>query len=129
LRSQTGTDLLLSRTETGGNGPFDHKDFKHKTGWSPPGPRALEAFILSNELGLAKSLCRAPNSHNLPRDEELAKANLKANKHIIIKPADKGSAVVVMNREDYIAEGVRQLSDQNFYKEVEKDLTIRAIRP
>ena len=35
---------------------------------------------------------------------------------IIIKPADKGSAVVVLNKKDYIAEGMRQLSDTKFYK-------------
>jgi hypothetical protein len=41
----------------------------------------------------------------------------------VIKPADKGSAVVIQNTEDYIKEGIRQLSDENFYREVPEDLT------
>ena len=40
---------------------------------------------------------------------------LKNNKEIIIKPADKGSAVVVMDLNDYTREGLRQLDDENFY--------------
>ena len=36
----------------------------------------------------------------------------------MIKPAD-----VIQNKEDYIKEGVHQLSDQNFYIEVSHDLT------
>ena len=38
--------------------------------------------------------------------------------------ADKGSAVVIQNRDDYIKEGLRQLNDTNFYKQVDKDLTV-----
>jgi len=51
-RSHPGTSTQGSEVETETDDPFDHKDFKNKTKWSPPGPRALEAFILSNELGL-----------------------------------------------------------------------------
>ena len=122
-RSHPGTSTQGSEVETETDDPFDHKDFKNKTKWSPPGPRALEAFILSNELGLAKSPSRSPNSHNLTREEEKARQELRNNCKIIIKPADKGSAVVIMNREDYIAEGLRQLGDTNFYKEVSDNFT------
>ena len=31
--------------------------------------------------------------------------NLNTNQHIIIKPTDKGSAIVFMDRNDYIQEG------------------------
>ena len=47
--------------------------------------------------------------------------NLKNNKNIIIKKADKGSAVVLMHAEDYLREGYRQLSDQQFYKALDSD--------
>ena len=43
---------------------------------------------------------------------------------IIIKPADKGGAIVVMNRKDYIAEGLRQLNDEKFYQKLEEDPTM-----
>ena len=44
--------------------------------------------------------------------------NLVEDRSIIIKPADKGSRVVVWDREDYLAEGYKQLSDSSTYVEV-----------
>ena len=41
----------------------------------------------------------------------------------MIKPADKGGTTVILNRADYVAEGLRQLSDQNFYQPIDDDLT------
>ena len=40
-----------------------------------------------------------------------------------IKPADEGGNIVIMIKEDYIQEGLRQLSDHNFYKVLEEDPT------
>ena len=40
---------------------------------------------------------------------------------IVIKPADKGSGTVVMNRQNYLDECYRQLHDQSFYKRVNED--------
>ncbi|XP_033729648.1 uncharacterized protein LOC117318802 [Pecten maximus] len=60
---------------------------------------------------------------NLGMGERKALQALKRNTDIVIKPADKGSAVVVMNREDYIQEANRQLSNETFYRKVDQDLT------
>ena len=46
-----------------------------------------------------------------------------SNPKIVIKKADKGSAVVVMNKDDYLREGYRQLSDSNFYEKIDTDPT------
>ena len=43
--------------------------------------------------------------------------NLAEDHLIIIKPADKGSCVVVWGGEDYLAEGYKQLSDNSSYIE------------
>ena len=48
---------------------------------------------------------------------------LSENPEIVIKKADKGSAVVVMNSTDYLREGYRQLSDPNFYTKLGYDST------
>jgi len=40
---------------------------------------------------------------------------LKGLKNIVIKPADKGSATVLMNRDDYIKEAERQLNNNKYY--------------
>ena len=39
----------------------------------------------------------------------------------MIKSADKGSAVVVWDREDYIKEAEKQLGDEQVYEEVSND--------
>ena len=65
----------------------------------------------------------AQDYRNLTTQEYNAIKSLKNNKQIVIKKADKGSCIVIQNREDYIREGERQLSDHNFYTETEFDLT------
>ena len=40
---------------------------------------------------------------------------LKINDDIVIRSADKGGAVCILNRIDYLKEGYRQLSDNWFY--------------
>ena len=42
---------------------------------------------------------------------------------IIIKPADKGSAIVIQDKHNYMKEGERQLHNEQFYEETEIDLT------
>ena len=46
--------------------------------------------------------------------------SLAEDRSIIIKSADKSSYVVVWDREDYLAEGYKQLSDTSTYAEVKK---------
>ena len=46
---------------------------------------------------------------------------LRDDLSIIIKKADKGSAMVVWDREDYLREANSQLSDQDVYREVKGD--------
>ena len=60
---------------------------------------------------------------NLTPVERTALQSLRSNEDIIIKPADKGSAVVVMDKSAYIREAVRQLSDDRFYSKSDKDPT------
>ena len=60
---------------------------------------------------------------NLTPEERKALKDLQKRDDIIIKEADKGSAVVVMNKEDYLAETGRQLGDTSFYQKLEKELT------
>ena len=46
---------------------------------------------------------------------------MKNDKNIVIKGADKGSAIVVWDREDYIKEAEKQLGDSDVYEEVPDD--------
>ena len=59
--------------------------------------------------------------NNLTREERGALFDLKNDKTIVIKGADKGSAVVVWDRDDYIEEAEKQLRDKEIYEEVSND--------
>ena len=47
--------------------------------------------------------------------------NLKNDKNIEIKSADKSAAVVVWDREDYIIKAEKQLGDEEVYEQVSND--------
>ena len=104
--------------------PFDHSKFKNPSRWNPPGPVILEHMALLNEAQILESnKIPKQNRRNMTNAEFTAKKDLANDKSIIIKKADKGSAVVVQNHSDYINEGLHQLSDKNFYLETKTDLT------
>ena len=58
------------------------------------------------------------HKNNLTNEEIQSLKNLRLNKNIVIKPADKGSATVIMDKENYINEGYRQLNDNRYYKKI-----------
>jgi len=47
---------------------------------------------------------------------------------IIIKQADKGSVVVILDRDKYVAEAMRQLNDSEVYISLRDDPTVDMIR-
>ena len=103
--------------------PFDHFKFKNPSTWNPSAPFQMEAFITLNESKLNEYKFPSSSSPNITLLEKLALAELKKATDIVIKPADKGSAVVIQDTDDYIQEGLRQLSDPMFYIETNDDLT------
>ena len=66
---------------------------------------------------------RSPRN-NLTKREGAALHRLSNNTDIIIKPADKGGAAVIMNTKDYVKEAKRQLDNEVYYKRVGRDLTL-----
>ncbi len=128
-QTPTQTDSTSGRTENPHciryAGGFKHPDFKEPSTWEPTKnpPEALTAMIMANELELSLVKTRNPHPQNLTRGERSALRNLTKNRDIIIKPADKGSAVVVLNTSDYIKEGERQLNDHTFYQKLDTNRT------
>ncbi|KAJ8034003.1 hypothetical protein HOLleu_24409 [Holothuria leucospilota] len=101
-----------------------------KKKWTPPSKRNafIDAFVSSVNSHLdsfLKSMEQKPQTEtdNLSRSERNALASFKVNSNIIIKPADKGGAVVVMDRSGYISEAESQLSDTRFYTKLPDDPT------
>jgi hypothetical protein len=56
--------------------------------------------------------------YNLSYGEFQALKNLEKNSDIIIKPADKGGAIVILDRTMYIEKALEHLSDKNIYKKI-----------
>ena len=72
-------------------------------------------------------LAVSPDGKNFPNlsfQEREALGELKSDRSIVIKEADKGSAVVVWDREDYVAEANRQLSNLEVYEALDRDPTV-----
>ena len=61
------------------------------------------------------------NYRNVSREESEAINSLKSDRTIVVKEADKGSAVVVWDRDDYIMEAESQLSDSEVYSKLDND--------
>ena len=105
--------------------PFKHRAFKIKSTYNPRGPSALEAMILSNELDFnRRPIASNKGTKNLsPGEFNAISELLSLNDRIIIKQADKGASVVVLNKHDYILEAEKQLSNTSFYLPMEENLT------
>ena len=60
-------------------------------------------------------------NNNVSNAEVQAIKNLRNSEQVIVKPADKGGAIVIWPRESYIAEANKQLNDKRNYKLIETD--------
>ena len=75
--------------------------FNVKSNWNPPNDHpAIEIFLSKLENEVFSVLPVTPRDYNLSKEEWLAMRALTEDCNIIIKPADKGSRVVLWDRED-----------------------------
>ena len=98
--------------------------FKSKSKFNPHNKGAvIELYLSSLEEKLMKVEIPKDKFNSLTNSERKALYDLKNDKSIIIKSADKGSAVVVWDREDYIKEAEKQLGDKEVNEEVSNNAT------
>ena len=88
--------------------------------WMPLKRRdpALETYVkgVRNDTQTQiKKLRRVRSRDYLLPSERLALKNLRRRQDIVIKPADKGSSVVVLSKEDYIMKAEQQVSNTDYY--------------
>ena len=85
---------------------------------------ASEEQATKARIGVIGALSRAkpPPKNTLPEERQAVK-QLASDKNIVVLPADKGRATVVMDREDYNTKMKALLDDKNTYKPVAKDPT------
>ena len=103
--------------------PFTAQDdifthlFQPAPGREPPHGKFadVELYITKCHKEIKKLSTKPLRHSNLTPDEWQALRSLKSRQDIGIKPADKGGAVVVWDRDLYVKEAQRQLSDSSFY--------------
>ena len=90
--------------------PNEHNPFHNKSSWTSPTDRdrALNTYVDAIKHDIL-TVNRNHITGNLTKDERQALRNLKRRQDIIIKPADKGSGTVFMDKSWYIDECNRQL--------------------
>ena len=111
------------------NNNYIKHPFKAKSDFTPPLPdnanlleymsRVLLKLKTSHELNKDSNTNRLNN--NVSNAEKQAVMNLRNSEQVIVKPADKGGAIVIWPRESYIAEANKQLNEKRNYKLIETD--------
>ena len=115
---------------------FEHKPssvqqpFTPKSQWVPPKsslPQEVSSVIETDVRFFQNKFNIDWVKDNLSVEEFGALFSLKNNKNIIIKPAGKGSAVVIMDREQYLWEGYRQLNNSTYCSKLNKPIYLDTI--
>ena len=89
-----------------------------KSNWTPPEGQftSVDFFVQKSRYDIQKlKFNHFTKCSNLSTEEWAALKNLNKRRDIIIKPADKGGAVVVWRSDLYQQEAFRQLSNKSFY--------------
>lgn len=108
----------------------DFANIQRKTStWTPADGefRAVDTFIkaCTSDLKHRNRQKMYHNSCNLSPGELTALRELREDCNIVIRPADKGGAVVAWRRDLYDTEVLRQLNNNTVYEEVNEDITER----
>src|SRR3984885_9104393 len=96
-----------------------------RSNWTPPEGNnpSIDCFIHQGEALLP--LQSTSNPLNLKCEEICALKSLRSRSDIVIKPADKGGAVVVWRKDLYLQEGMRQLLNPLHYVPMNGDPTVQ----
>ena len=105
--------------------PSEPHPFRPRSAWIPPrASEEIELYLqrVSEEL---HELTLQPRKivPNLSLPQKRALKDLATDTTLVIKNADKGSGIVVEDRDKYIRDGLSHLSDANIYREIESDPT------
>ena len=93
--------------------------FKSKSTWNPlKRAPALELSLSQADEDILSILPGKATNYNLSKEEYLIMRSQQNDRGVVIKPAGKWSAVVVLDRTDYLTEADRQLNNEKTYQEI-----------
>ncbi len=117
--------LSSQSSSSNANLPFDHSAFRNPSNFNPTSEQmpTLDTYCKTIKHRVYTSPGNQFRFHNLTVGERQALKELRDNPEIVIKPADKGGLVVVMDTTMYIAEVKRQLANTNHYRPLLVDPT------
>lgn len=104
--------------------------FTGKSTWTPKlsqVPNTIRQIIRADKYAIRNIPWNNKATSNLGWDEKQALRQLRNNRSIVIKPADKGSAVVIMDRQAYIKEAERQLNQEEYYKKLSEPIFLNTV--
>ena len=105
--------LMLRKDEK----PFPYEKFRPKSTFNSRD----KDTVSSREERLWSVGMSSKRFNNLTKKELNSLYNLRGDPSIIIKGANKGSTVVVWDREDYLKQAPKELEDKDVYEEVQND--------
>ncbi|KAJ1150829.1 hypothetical protein NDU88_003618 [Pleurodeles waltl] len=93
-----------------------------------PTSKNVGARILAFEQAVLKDISEVnPDTlkvfHNTTGDEKKVLQEIANNNNIVLKPADKGGAIVIQTTENYQKERLRLLGDTRNYEKLKEDPT------
>ena len=94
--------------------------------WTPPDGRNqfIDSFVNRARTyydNFVSSISHDTRS-NLPNNQQSALKDLSSNNDIVIKEADKGGAITIINKEDYITDCNTRLEDNSTYHKTTTDM-------
>ena len=95
---------------------------KSKQNPSPTNYKPLEN-LLNKITSTLSNIRSTPGRPNLPEDGMNLIKKLSNDKEVIINQADKGSSIVVLDRQKYVDEGHKHLSGTQTYTRLDRDIT------
>ena len=106
---------------------FSTDKFRHKSSFNPRNKDTIiETHLSCLEERLLDIEIPSKRFSNITKEERNALYSLRDVSTIIIKGADKGSVVVVWDKEDYLKETYKQLQDREVYEKVSNDPNVLA---
>lgn len=124
------------------NDVYDPRDFCNRflapSSWCPPAVACSKDTsitissivecsnsVIANNITSRGDALRVKSTANLTANEFTALRSLRSNADIVIKSADKGGSIVVMDKELYEAEALRQLNNPKYYKLINESVAAK----